>query len=234
MLVIVAKGWDSTATALAARWSTNDAAILTPDDLSHAGWRQYLGAERAANIVVAQGRLIPQMEITGVVTRLPAITADDLGEIAPEDREYVAAEMTAFMMFWLSRLKCPVLNRPSAMSLAGPYWRAEKWALAAAAAGIKIAPTQRSSSDDAKAGPQAAARATVTVIGERSFGDAHPVLTRTARRLAVLANAAMLTVYFTSPDRNGAFLGADSFPALEDDVFKDAALEYFCASARDA
>jgi len=41
--------------------------------------------------------------------RLPAVLATDLPHILISDRDYVASEMTAFLVYWLNALGKPVL-----------------------------------------------------------------------------------------------------------------------------
>ena len=39
-----------------------------------------------------------------------------------DDRTYVASEITAFLFYFLTRLQCPALNRPTAHCLTVPSW----------------------------------------------------------------------------------------------------------------
>jgi hypothetical protein len=227
MIVIVANGGDAAAASLAAHWGAKSA-ILTPEDLSASGWRQSLGHIKDGGLndsVVVQQRVIPQREITGVLTRLPAVHAADLPDIDPEDRDYVAAEMTAFLLFWLSRLRCPVINRPTAMSLSGPLWRPEQWVHAAAVLGIAVSAVRRHSRAEWQRAVPPSARA-VNVIGGRCFGEAHPNLVSSARRLAEAAGVALLSVVFSSPDADATFIGAELFPPLDSDEEKAATLDF--------
>ena len=66
--------------------------------------------------------------------------ADQLPAIAPAARDYCAAEMTAFLSWWLSELRCPVINRPAAGCLAGPGWSVTAWRRAARRAGFDRPP----------------------------------------------------------------------------------------------
>jgi hypothetical protein len=234
MIVILASRWDKTAADIAA-CCDRPVTIMTCQDLCTSGWRQHLGARHTGtrhvgaeplDIAVAGRQLIPQREVTGVLTRLPGVTADELIEIAPQDRSYVAAEMTAFLLFWLSRLTCPVMNRPTPMCLAGPFWRAEKWVHAAARSGIPVQPIRRNTGfrSRAKAALPVTSRA-VTVIGKQIFGDADDKLLHQAKLLAQLAQVAMLTVHFSGAERGAAFLGADTFPDLREDRLKAAVLD---------
>jgi hypothetical protein len=233
MIIILASRWDSTAEATAACWAHRPVRVMTPQDLCVSGWRQYLGVRKrgasSGDVAVAERRLLPQREITGVLTRLPWVTDGELVEVAAHDRAYVATEMTAFLLFWLSQLKCPVLNRPTPTCLSGPYWRAEKWVHVAAQAGIPVQAVRRDTrwESAANALPPTSAVA-VTVIGRRIFGEVHPDLLKQSRRLAELAEVALLTVRFAGAERGAAFMGADTFPALDDERFKEAVLEYLC------
>ena len=238
MIVIVASRWDPTATALAARWATHDAQVLTPRDLSVAGWRQRLnrssdrkGVSRGSAVV--NGNVVPQEQITGVLTLLPGVSADELADITPRDRPYVAAEMTAFLLLWLSRLRCPVLNRPTPTCLSGPHWRQEKWVQVAAQAGIPVQAIYRlavfgKSSVEEQGAADAVA---LTVIGPHTLGDTDPELHRRAHLLADLAQVELVRILFSGPQRDARFLGADTFPALTDDYLMEGVLEYLCGGA---
>src|SRR5438034_2764184 len=173
MLAIIADGADLVADALAARWrqrTSADVALLTPADLSRRGWRYRLGTGAGpAGAAIIADRIVPVEEIDGVLTRLPSVSPHHLPHIIPADREYVAAEMTAFLTAWLSGLTCPVLNRPTPGCLTGPAWRPQHWAHLAAQLAI---PTQQAADVDAE----------VTVVDEHCFGP--DGLCVPARRLA--------------------------------------------------
>ena len=227
MIVIVANRWDQTPGTFASRWASHDVGVLTAQDLSVAGWHQRLSGMDGGT-AVAQRKLVPQREITGVLTLLPCVVEEELVDIVPEDRAYVAAEMTAFLLFWLSRLKCPVLNRPTPTCLSGPYWRPEKWVRVAAYAGIPVQPVRRLAAPSGSiAGEEPLPSATtLTIIGTRIFGEAEPGLQRQARCLAELAGVELLAVRFSSPERGARFVGADIVPDLSNDALADAVLEY--------
>ena len=80
-------------------------------------------------------------ELQAVVTRRPAVVAEELAWIDPADRSYVAAEANAFLVAWLDAIPCRVVNRPTATSLAGPSWGPLQWAAAAGRAGVRWAET---------------------------------------------------------------------------------------------
>jgi len=227
MIVIVANRWDETPKAVASRWAVQDVGVMMPQDLSVAGWRQSSGG-LDSDVAVVEGKRVPQKEITGVLARLPCVFEEELIEIAPADRRYVAAEMTAFLLFWLSRLKCPVLNRPTPTCLSGPYWHREKWVRVAAAAGIPVQPVHRHAAPTGSfaEGEFLSNPATVTVVGRRVFGETEPVLRRRAQCMADLAGVELLAVHFSGPERGARFVGADVFPKLSEDRLADAVLEH--------
>jgi hypothetical protein len=228
MIIILASRWDATASATAAGWSHRPVGVMTPLDLCTSGWRQHLGIcarDAMSDIAVVGGRSIPHDRITGVLTRLPWVTDSEVAEVAAHDRGYVAAEMSAFLLFWLSRLSCPVLNRPTPTCLSGPNWRPEKWAHVAAAAGIPVHPVHRDTRSTSTNGAPPSCTA-VTVVGPDIFGEADTDLLNQARCLAELAEVALLTVLFAGADRGSAFVGADTFPPLDDAGLSEAALKY--------
>jgi hypothetical protein len=231
MLVLFASRHDATADALLARWADHGATLLTPLDLSRAGWRHFLDAGRADTAVVG-GRVVACEEITGVLVRWPCVYERELSQIDPGDRAYVAREMTAFLTSWLTRLRCPVLNRPTPTSLLGPSWRPEQWVQAAARAAIPVHVVERrvrfsSPGEPASSRAPGPPPCTVTVVGDRWFGAADPVLAVRARLLADAAGVDLLAVSFDRSDPDALLIGADLWPDLTSDDVADAVLAYF-------
>ena len=156
------------------------------------------------------GQTIATDQIRGVLTRLPAVTETEIPHIVPSDRAYVAAEMTAFLSGWLTSLKCPLLNRPTATFLLGPDWSAQGWILAASQLGISVQPLDQ----EVRLGLPAAAQKTtgeiaVTVIGDRTLGDADSHLHTQAKRLAAFAKVNLLTARFSRDTATAALVGVD-------------------------
>ncbi|MEH1940126.1 MAG: hypothetical protein V7L01_07915 [Nostoc sp.] len=248
MLVVVASRHDKAAQALVANWAVYGASLLTPEDLSMIGWRHYLsssdrgggeaggaGGVGGVGEAVVGGRVMSTTgcanaldRITGVLTRLPSIFEQELWHIVPEDRGYVATEMNAFLIAWLSSLKCPVLNRPTPTYLLGPAWRPEQWVYAAAQLGIPVRPVRRHSSMSANVCSQVPKKplVTVTVVGDRCLGDVEKTLASHARRLADAAQVDLLTVHFSSSESSAELLGADLWTDISTPDVGDAIFEY--------
>ena len=227
MLLILAGRHDEVARSLAARWAADDAALLTPRGLSVSGWRHHLGSPSDSAAVV-DGRPVPVEELTGVLTRLWCVGVHDLPHIVPPDREYVSIEMSAFLTSWLSSLKCPVLNRPTATCLVGPNWQPEEWTHRAARLGIPVRPAQRRSALGVETPPRPPAeeRVAVTVAGNRCLGATDATLRHHAQRLAAHAGVGLLDAFFDGDDARASFVGASLWPDVGSPDIADAILEY--------
>ena len=225
MIVVVASALDRSVHAAVGRWGADRAMALTPKDLSVSGWRHYEAAERPSVAVIA-GRNIPIRGISGVITCLPRVTELELLHIAPDDRGYVAAEMTAFLLAWLTELPCPVMTRPSPMSLVGPFWRREQWADLAAKAGLSVSPIFRQVSLEHAANSGIPSTVPVTVVGSRVAGNAHRRVLDGARRLARAAGVEILTVGVSEAGPAGAFVSAEPAPDLSCAQTADQILEH--------
>jgi hypothetical protein len=229
VIVILASRNDELAQSLITRWQPYDAVLLTCADLSVRGWRDSLGL--AASTAVVGGREIAQEEIRGVLTRVPGIFEQELLHIISADRAYVAAEMTAFLTSWLSRLACPILNRPTPTSLSGPYWRPEQWTAVAARLGIPVCPVQRHVALASAGAPMQyivePGEVSVTIVGDRCFGSGNEEMMRHASRLAQAVKVNFLTVHFSSIASGALFLRANVWPDLSSDEIADAVIAYF-------
>jgi hypothetical protein len=266
LLVVLSHKDDASAVKLVADWPGGRAALLTAKDLSIAGWWQAwpddldLVANFSGPAAIVSGRPILTRDITGVLTRRPRFIEQELVSINRADRAFVAAEMTAFMTAWLSQLSCPVLNRPSALSLCGPPWRHEEWTHLACTLRVPAVPRTRTASSTSRPAapfarePDQATAVTVVAkfpSGDRapaksahgsrsfqslecfnSFGEAHPCLHRHARSLAAAAGVGLLQVFFTSADSNGRFLSTSLWPPVHEPPVSSALRKYFGAGSR--
>ena len=230
MIVVVASRHDKTAREIVAQWASHDAALLTCEDLSVAGWQHRLFDSSASKAVV-NGQIIPESDIRGVLVRRPWIFEQELVHIASSDREYVSAEMNAFLVSWLSHLSCPVLNRPAGTCLCGPNWRPQQWVQAAALAGMKVDPFRwRVPSGKKRTAaaeePHSEPPVKVTVIGDRCVGDKDDSCLTSARRLAAIAGTELLEIQLTSAKGATRFRTANPMPALEDPEVAKAVCEF--------
>ena len=222
MLLVVADPRDATAASLVDRWERHAARLLRPADLTCGGWRHEPGAPERGQAVVG-GDAVPCREIRGVLTRLPAVDPATLGHADEALGAFVAAEMTAFLLAWLTSLRCPVVNRPRPTCLAGPGWSRERWLLRARALGQPV-------SSDA---PGDAPPSVTVACGSCSDGG-RPALGRRAQALAAAAGADILAVTFAGADDDAPVNGAWPVPYEVDDALADAVLARLLARARAA
>jgi hypothetical protein len=231
--VVVGSRHDQAASDVVKRWAPDEAALLTCEDLSMPGWRHRL-FDRPGSRAVVGGQVVREGDIRGVLVRRPWIVEQELAHIGASDREYVAAEMNAFLLAWLASLPCRVLNRPGGTSLCGPSWRPLQWAEAAACAGIETrtdswqvpAPRRRG----ARAAPDGSAPPVeVTLVGDGCFGAPGDAYAASARRLAAVASVALLGVRFAPGERGPRFVSATAMPSLKDPTVARAVRDYLLA-----
>jgi hypothetical protein len=217
MLLVLASKWDEQAAQLTQ--SCDNVRLFTPDDLSVDGWR-FCSSNPDQGVAVTAGECIPTREITGVFTRLPCVMPHELLRIVPNDRDYAAAEMHAFLVAWLSTLRCPVVNRPTPGCLAGPAWGRERWIGEAARHGIPVVELHRNTGCEVQVPPLDSA---ITVIGQTVLGANEPQWGEYAVRLARVAKVTALTAHF---EKRGLLSACTSID-LGNEAITLALLDYF-------
>jgi len=201
VIVVLANRSDESALALVER-AQGEALLLTARDLSESGWRHSpTGGDETA---IIGGRRIARSEISAVLTRFPAIAPAALTHIDPSDREFVACEMNAFLLSWLSRLECLVVNRPTAGSLMGPAWSRERWLVEGCRAGLE--PFSRQA--PVVPMPSVPTRM-VVVVGDACVGDIPPRLGARALELARRGGVTLVGICVDDRDR---LIAAEPFP----------------------
>jgi hypothetical protein len=217
VLVVVAGPRDHGARELAARLDVlaGPARVLCAADLAVAGWsgrikgRAGAAAQGREMAAVVAGEPVDPDQIDGLVVRTPCVVEQDLPFIAADDRGYVAAEMTAFLAWWLWRLPCPVLNPPTPACLCGPGWSASQWVQRAAAMGMPVRTMRRRARfGRSELHHLVDSPVTVTVVGRRCLGDPDPALAERALQLAAAGGAGLLAVQFDGPNRDARVVGA--------------------------
>ncbi|HKS54555.1 MAG TPA: hypothetical protein VJS12_04680 [Steroidobacteraceae bacterium] len=137
MLIVIASELDEVAEREVTSWPRGEAVLMRPQDLCSRGWHVEVGHSDEATFV-AHGQSLPASSVRGVVNLLPFINERELVTIEPGDRRYVAAELTAFLFFVLSEMRCPMVNRPTINNLAGCDWRMQEWIACGRRCGIPL------------------------------------------------------------------------------------------------
>lgn len=201
MILVLAGAADFEAARFVQEWHMPHVHLLTPADLSTPYWFHAM-QQSGANRFGVGGTPYDTNIVRAALVLLPGIREVDLGQIVPEDRAYVAAEMNAFLFFWLNDLTCPVIDRPQAGSLMGPAWGLERWRWEAHAVGLPLC-TQISHWERPRS---------ISVVGEQVYGTDDDALQKAAMRLARSANTLLLTLLLV----NDQFLYAHPRPQLHD------------------
>jgi hypothetical protein len=220
VIVVVGRETDAGVQALLQRWRDSDAALLTPRDLSRAGWAHRPASPAEGRAVVA-GRAVAVGEIRGVVAALETLTTRDIAHIVRRDRPYVVAEMYAFLLAWLRTLPCRVLNRPTPQSLAGCGWQREQWVLVADALGIPTVAV----CEPADGSDEHDTAITVTQVADRTLDAPTDTVAAWVVRLAAAAQTSTLVARFRdgSPPR---FVSAGVVPDFSRPQVADGVLRW--------
>lgn len=226
MIVVLASRYDAAAARLVERWAAHDAVLMTTDDLAAPGWRWTFGADVPSGSFESGGTLVTRDRIRGVLTRLPGVHAQELPFIAERDREYVAQEMHAFLLAWLTSLPCKVVNRPTPSSLMGVGWRREGWLLAARRVGLEVRPYVRTPHRLAPEPPHGVT-SSVVVVGKRVLNAPDPVFEAKARALAVEAAAELLAIECELHEHRWLVRSVGSWLDFDAPSVADAVLECF-------
>ncbi|BFU92805.1 MAG: hypothetical protein NTAFB01_39920 [Nitrospira sp.] len=240
MVLVVANAGDAVASAFVRRYARQGVRLLRPSDLSRLGWRYEIGDHAGPSQAVVAGRACPEGRLAGVITRLVSVTPADLPHIKPADRAYVAQEMQAFLLAWLHRLPCPVLNRPTPVCLAGDWWSPQTWIHRACRLGIPVTRSEwrvvrglRTKAIQPVTGESSTV--SITVVGSQVIGNVTPCVAQYARRLAQAAELELVTVRFSSSNNDARFLDASLWTNLADRTIAAAVMRHVmrqCPSIR--
>jgi hypothetical protein len=166
-------------------------------DLASTTWAHDVGRRGIRTSVhLADGRQVEARGGGAVLNRLPRAPWALLTAGPPVEAAYATSELHAFAMSWIRSLAPVVANAPTAQGLSGRWRPALHWRALAVQAGLPVVPLHLSSTDPATpddAGPSAV----VLAVGGELVGVSAPPPVRSAvRRLAALADTAILGLRF--------------------------------------
>lgn len=212
MILIVASIADYEATAFAGDCGAA-ASVLTCNDLIRRPARLHHPNFLDSIITTSQGT-VSVGEIKAVLNLLPAVIPDELTVYAPEERTYQAAEMRALLVFFLSQLPCPVINRPTPLHLNGPVQNPPAWLAMAHRAGIPAARLD--------AGRREAPPIEVVSVGGRLLAFSGTAADRYTRDLARCCHLDYLRATYREVDSEIRFVGGDSYPDIRNPLTRAA------------
>jgi hypothetical protein len=199
-LLLLARTEDPAVRVLTQR-APDRVAHASVEDLCAPGWRYMVGAPEHAR-ARACGRTIEVGRIAAVLCRIGRLSAADMETVHADDREFAAAETTAFLRAWLAQFHGVRCNEPTWMSLAGPRWHPLQWSRLVTELGIPASVAARES-------------VTAVVAGRDVFGTTAPQLIGYSKRIANAVHARSLAIRFV---RNGewCFHSAEACPELDE------------------
>jgi hypothetical protein len=214
MILILASIADKHAVSFASELPRS-ASVLTCNDLARGPSRLFHPRFSDSTISVA-GRTLRVGEISAVLNLLPAVFANELSMYPAEERTYQVAEFRALLVFFLTALACPVINRASPTSLTGTVQNPAAWLAVADAAGIPIA---RLAGGE---GPEIH----VASVGGRVVTPSGTVADGYTADLARRCRVDCLRAVYRQEESGIRFLGADSYPDIRNPQTRAALREY--------
>lgn len=220
MILILCSARDTSALAMRASLAAASAApvdaVTTMELVTAPRLAQALGAEGCRNALTLRrlGPIDPRL-LRGVLNRIDTLPEAHLMAMEASERHYVLQELQAVLASWLRALPCPVVNRPTAASLAGPTYHEAVWRHMAATAGLPV--SERPLDPDQPDSASAAPTVSTVVFRGRCYGTVPPPPFGTAiLALAARSGADLLEVFLhAESDRGLVFSAATPFVALE-------------------
>ena len=177
--------------------------ILLLEELDHTTttWTHDVGRQGTrTRVQLADGRRVEESGRGAVLNRLSRAPWALLTAGPPVEAAYATSELHAFAMSWIRSLAPVVVNAPTAQGLSGRWRPALHWRALAVQAGLPVVPLHLSSTEPATpedAGPSAVVLA---VGGELVGASAPPAVRGAVRRLALLADTAILGLRFSGAE----------------------------------
>jgi len=178
MIVIVGSRHDAVAAGLLETWP--DASLCSAQDLTQPGWSWALPRTHADPRWVVDGRVVADAQVSGVFVRRSTVYPEELLATHPDDRNYLAAEAHAFLMFVLATTRAQVCNPVFDGAYGDEALQPERWAPVAQRLGIAVAPIRLASG---RAAPPPGRSVLVEAVGDQAFGAGSPRQHHGARSL---------------------------------------------------
>jgi hypothetical protein len=198
--------------------------LVTSEMLTqNAKWEHTVGVGGAQiNITLADGRVINNRQLRGVVNRMTHVPLEHLA--GASDYDYAVQEYTALFMSWLNALPDPIFNRVDTQGLSGAWRHASEWVWLATQAGLPTPEYQQTSHDQIDEGvelrrlvPETAKTMMAIAVRDRVFGPTLPTTFRKGcAELARISKTPLLGIEFAvKPGTNSlVFAGATPMPDL--------------------
>jgi hypothetical protein len=195
MIILLGSRYDPVSTGLVERWP--GAVLCGAEELTMAGWVWPLDSPTERRWVVDGGRVVPDVEVTGVFLRRGEVHPDELTGTHPDDRRYLASEAKAFLVYVLATTAATVANPVHAGGWGDETLGLERVLAEAAALDVEVAPLHLVHPSSER--PQHAA--VIEVAGKDTFGDGRRTLHGGAAAVANALGLIWATVAFDDDGR---------------------------------
>ena len=199
MILVISNVANDAAATLVGMFPAGAASLVTASNFSESFKAAISVGDFSLSEVTLGGARIKAGEIAGVITTVSHFLPQEFYYIEPADREYVCAEVSAFLTYFLSELRCPKLNPPTPRRLSGMGMHRIEWLEAARGRGIPLWPLHlRNGVPVAEASPRELGYVWSTIIGDSVVEERTPP--------AVAAHMRTLSRAFSMPYLSGLFV----------------------------
>lgn len=230
LILIVSNVANESANELAGLFPPGVASVITASDLNQSFRAAVSVGDFPASRITFGGKMTPAARIAGVISTVSHFHPQEFYYIEPADRSYVCAEVTAFFIYFLSEIGCPILNPPSTKAISGLGLHRIGWLRAAHSSGVPVWPLHLRNEGAVDVVPsEGLDLRRVTLIGNDPVEDEAP------ERL--VAHMRLLSRLFGMPYLRGVFASrpgeefrlADLFsvPDITDSQSRGAVVRYF-------
>ena len=142
MILVLSNLADEAAAGFVRRFPAGAACLVTASDFHQSVRAAVSVSDFSASEITLGGTPLTAGQIRGVVATIPWFLPQEFYYIEPADRDYVCAEMSAFLIYFLSGLACKKLNPPSPRRLTGLGLHRLEWLRVAARCGVPVWPVR--------------------------------------------------------------------------------------------
>jgi hypothetical protein len=186
--------------------------------------------DHLSSTITAGGRSIAMKDVRCILNLLPAVFPEELFFYSEEEREYQAAEFHALLTFLLTAVTCPVINRPTSMSLSGPFPNPLAWYHLAHRLSIPVVAVGFSSDESVNpfARRHPAALVEASYLNGKTIA-VEPVAEGYTRTIAECTGIQYLRTTFVRCSSELQLASVSTVPNLRDKTTRNALIEYISA-----
>jgi hypothetical protein len=208
LILVLSNLANEAAGELVRMFPTGTASLVTASDFNQSVKASISVGDFSPSEITLGGIRTTAGRISGVVSTIPYFLPQEFYYIDPADREYVCAELSAFLIYFLSELACKKLNPPSARRLSGLGLHRVEWLKAASGCGVPIWPVRTKNGTPLPVGDSEGLQQTrSTIVGDAVVGEGVPdKIIGYLRALSLTFAMPYVSCHFVSRNGNDYFL----------------------------